>query len=940
MAIRLTCPSCEATFDVADSKRGKKTICPECDKSIVVTSGGTAKRDEDDDDNDKVAAGAKPKSSKPAKRYRDEEDDDVEEAEEAEEADEEASSRSKKKSKEKPQKAGIPPLVLIGGGVGVAAIAAVVIILLAGGGGDGSKPAAPPAGPPVSPVATAPATAPTTIPEVNTRDAEKPKDIQPEIAKAVSRQRMSNEDLFDQVVKSTVWVTVEKERKVNITTSKNGDITIQEPAPGTPGTPGGMPPGMKPPGGMPPGMQPPGGMPPGMKPPGGMPPGMKPPGGMPPGMKPPGGMPPGMKPPGGMPPGMKPPGGGMPPGMKPPGGMPPGGMPPGGMPPGGGGPGGPGNQLEGLKLALSSGSGALVSRKHRLVITNVHVIDEATNVVMYFPEVDKKLQLLIVNPAHYQKKRGIKGKVVAREDKADLALVQLESLPSGIPSLPFANESVHAGQSVHSIGSPSRSEFGGGYSSALFNYSPGKVRQVDHAKWKFGSKEKGDEREFEATIVQTNSAINPGDSGGPLVDDEGRLVGVTSWISKKGANVSAFIDLSECLALMKKYFEKIGETWVPETPEMLKQEERRVADLQRDLAPKTAAATRLKAIQELAKLGSDADIAFGKLFNLLKDPDASVRGAAGEALKKVPPHKMDLPLLSEIVSNSEEPIESRLQAVKSLALLGDEARTAFDGLVEQLKEADPGLRKAIYAALVAIGPEPKHVALFGQALSSSEAEIRHASGEALVKLGPQAKPALKQLTAALKNPDKATRLVAARAIEGIGSEARDAVPGLSAALKDSDTDVKVVVVRALIKLGEFEEVTPLLTETVKSGSDDLRKRACQALGLFGNQLKVKQARPAIEALIVALDDAPIRPDVADALVKFGRVAADIVATQVARGKVQKAEPRRECLKIVRRIDHTSLVVNRMLQLVITADPEEENRRLALQLKDHFGNRSQ
>jgi S1-C subfamily serine protease/HEAT repeat protein len=897
MAIPITCPSCEATFDVADGKRGKKVVCPECDKSIIVTSGGTAKRDEDDAD-DKIVAGAKSKAGKGTKRYRDEDED----LEEADAADEDASPRSKKKGKEN-EKAGISPLLLIGGGVGVAAIVGVVVLLVAGGGGDGPKQSAPP---PVTPVANA---TPQPVAE-----PEKPKEVKPEpiVTKSIRKKRISNEDLFDQVAVSTVWVTVEKEEKRNIRV-ENGKVTIEKPGGGGPG--GGMPGG--PGGGMPGG---PGGKGPGMPggPGGGMPGG--PGGGMPGG---PGGKGPGM--PGG-------PGGGMP-GM--PGG--PGGKGP-GMPggPGGGMPGGGGGGLEGYELVLSSGSGSLVSRKHRLVITNVHVIEGATNVVLYFPQKDEKLGLLIVNPEHYQKKRGIKGKVVEREDKADVALVQLDSLPPGIPSLPLASESVHAGQTVHSIGSPSRSGFGGGFSSALFNYSPGLVRQVDHMKWKF-KVEDGTEKDLEARVVQTNSSINPGDSGGPLVDDEGQLVGVTSWSSAQGANVSGFIDISECRALMEKYFKKIGETWVPETPELLKREVMRVADLAKDLEPKSAVATRVKAIKELAKIGTDANLAFGKLFNMLKDPDVSVRSAAAEALKIIPPHKMDLPLLSEIVKEPEEPIEARLQAVKSLALLGDVARPVFDVLVEQLKDADAALRKAIFGTLLEIGPEPKHVKLFAEAVNSTDTDIRRLAGEGLIKLGPQAKAALKALSVALKNPDKSTRLVAARAIDAIGAEAKDATPALIDALKDSDSAVGMVVARALIKVGEFNEVMPFLTETVKKGTGDLRKQACQALATLGKEVKT---RPPIEALVAALDDSAVRPDAAEALKQIGSRAADVIASRINNAKVIKVDPRRECLHILGRINHGSPTVIRTLQLVIVGDPDEENRRLAQQLLLRLRSRTQ
>src|SRR2546427_8828283 len=40
MAIEITCPSCKASYDVGDNMRGKKMLCRECERALLITSAG------------------------------------------------------------------------------------------------------------------------------------------------------------------------------------------------------------------------------------------------------------------------------------------------------------------------------------------------------------------------------------------------------------------------------------------------------------------------------------------------------------------------------------------------------------------------------------------------------------------------------------------------------------------------------------------------------------------------------------------------------------------------------------------------------------------------------------------------------------------------------------------------------------------------------------
>jgi hypothetical protein len=195
---------------------------------------------------------------------------------------------------------------------------------------------------------------------------------------------------------------------------------------------------------------------------------------------------------------------------------------------------------------LATGSGSLVDKGRRLVLTNYHVVGEVKKATVFFPQfgTDKKV---IPERKHYLEragKLGIPGDVVEIDKEGDLALIRIDRVPDGVPELSPAAESPEPGQTVHSIGNP-------GKSGALWVYTPGKVRQVYSKKWKA----RLDERtvlSFEAKVIETDSPTNPGDSGGPLVNDKGELVGVTQGGALDAQSLSIFVDLSEVKRLVNR----------------------------------------------------------------------------------------------------------------------------------------------------------------------------------------------------------------------------------------------------------------------------------------------------------------------------------------------------------------------------------------------------
>ncbi|MBA4062850.1 MAG: hypothetical protein C0501_03925 [Isosphaera sp.] len=194
---------------------------------------------------------------------------------------------------------------------------------------------------------------------------------------------------------------------------------------------------------------------------------------------------------------------------------------------------------------LATGSGSLVDKGRRLVLTNYHVVGDVKKATVYFPDFgpDKKA---VSDRKHYldRGRLAIPGEVVEIDKEGDLALIRLDRVPDGVPELPLAASTPDPGTTVHSIGNP-------GKSGALWVYTPGKVRQVYSKKWKA----RLDERTvlpFEAKVIETDSPTNPGDSGGPLANDKGELVGVTQGGATDAQALSIFVDLSEVKRLLNR----------------------------------------------------------------------------------------------------------------------------------------------------------------------------------------------------------------------------------------------------------------------------------------------------------------------------------------------------------------------------------------------------
>ena len=152
-----------------------------------------------------------------------------------------------------------------------------------------------------------------------------------------------------------------------------------------------------------------------------------------------------------------------------------------------------GNEQEGK----GTGSGSIIDANGD-ILTNYHVIEDAQKLTVSFGG-DKTY------PAT----------VVGTDPDTDLAVIKLDSPPSGLPVVPFGDsDKLTVGQKVLAIGNPfglDRTLTTGVISGLQRPIKARNGRPIDAA-------------------IQTDASINPGNSGGPLLDKFGRMIGINSQI--------------------------------------------------------------------------------------------------------------------------------------------------------------------------------------------------------------------------------------------------------------------------------------------------------------------------------------------------------------------------------------------------------------------------
>src|SRR5215468_11346878 len=150
----------------------------------------------------------------------------------------------------------------------------------------------------------------------------------------------------------------------------------------------------------------------------------------------------------------------------------------------------------------AAGSGVIVDAAQGYVLTNAHVVENATSI-----EVTTK------------DNHRFNAKLIGRDPETDIAVLQI---PAGsLTAVPIGDsDRLQVGDFVLAIGNP-------------FGLGQTVTSGIVSALGRSGLGIEGYE-----DFIQTDASINPGNSGGPLVDLQGRVVGInTAILAPSGANI-------------------------------------------------------------------------------------------------------------------------------------------------------------------------------------------------------------------------------------------------------------------------------------------------------------------------------------------------------------------------------------------------------------------
>jgi S1-C subfamily serine protease len=150
--------------------------------------------------------------------------------------------------------------------------------------------------------------------------------------------------------------------------------------------------------------------------------------------------------------------------------------------------------------STQQGSGFVVtSNGQQVIVTNNHVINSGSNITVTFADSSSYAATVLGSDAY-----------------ADLAILKVANMPSGIPSLTLISSStLNVGDAVVAVGSPY------GLTGTL-------TTGIISALGRTITETINNRAIIIADVIQTTAEINPGNSGGPLINYKGQVVGITT----------------------------------------------------------------------------------------------------------------------------------------------------------------------------------------------------------------------------------------------------------------------------------------------------------------------------------------------------------------------------------------------------------------------------
>ena len=162
----------------------------------------------------------------------------------------------------------------------------------------------------------------------------------------------------------------------------------------------------------------------------------------------------------------------------------------------------------------ASGSGFIIDASGK-ILTNAHVVRDAEEITVTLSD-----------------KRQYKAKVVGQDRGTDIAIIQLQNVHGGFPTLPLGDsDAIRVGDWALAVGTP-LGELQGTVTAGIIS-----------AKGRSALNIMGGGPDYQ-DFIQTDAAINFGNSGGPLMNIRGEAVGINTAINTAGQGIGFAIPIN------------------------------------------------------------------------------------------------------------------------------------------------------------------------------------------------------------------------------------------------------------------------------------------------------------------------------------------------------------------------------------------------------------
>jgi HEAT repeat protein/S1-C subfamily serine protease len=584
------------------------------------------------------------------------------------------------------------------------------------------------------------------------------------------------------------------------------------------------------------------------------------------------------------------------------------------------------------------GSGQLIDRENRLVLTNYHVVHGQQDFIVLFPEYDKDGKVIAEKDVYMRKALAegvVKGKVLSHDKTHDCALIQLNHVPDGVDAIPFAKEEPAEGDNLHSVGNA-------GVSGSVFVYTPGVVRKV--YKKTYTSHGPDFEVPISSRIIEATSPTNGGDSGGPCVNDRGELVGITQGgLVGLEASMSYFIERSELENFINRTFESVpelkGKRWVRSTRPPLVPNNTQAMNLPTYVSQLKSPddTVRAQGVQGLLTLGPDAHPAIRFLVEALGDKNPFVAQLAANALRQIgQPVPEDLQYLLPALESTSP--DAKAYVLEALVTLGQspEAEPAKDNVLKLTEDPNSKVRQramfAVGSMAQVVGDKKAREAL-EKGLKDSDKRVRAAAALA-VTTNTSMKNEVDKLKELLNGKEPEVRAPAALALGKLGDRAKAVVPDLLVAIREDDRQLKRACYIALKSVGaDPQTMMSVLRAGIKDGDVQVRRAALEAAGRAG-----AAAKDLLPTIVDALSDSDVRQAALSALKQLGPEAkehAPAVANLLGTDKILRMETL-NTLEAMKPAGPTAPLVVPKVIAVFEDEKQEPVREKAAELLSHIG----